>query len=824
MVEPDGKVVKTRRKVSKSCVFCRKRRVKCDKARPKCSTCIAKGLPECVYLSEFTHDVNSRELFSSTPNVELLIRIDQLETELARMKSELTPLMYPQQQEKGETVDPLNKLSRFHLVIEKQGRTIFYGPTSYRAVVASVSPRFYKYFTSIWKYLRKTRSTWKKANQYSAMSELDMIETPILTGNARSILEALCLCLPSYEVVERALNLAFKSPFYRNLSFLDRDKVMQDFYTCFMKGTNDLLTGESPIIRLIPTGKKNYYTVGVIVVLLCIIHFGNHVPLDVELFIKYLSTSFNGKVFYVERVEFFVLRFYYRNLFGKNGGDCIHTVFFAEEAITTAIHMGFHKDINDLYKNHPVYKDRILYLENLWHWVLFIDVEVSLSMGVPLHISEKFVTSESILDRNTGSLYFLKEVIVKFRSILNRIYSPVGTPDLKALIEEIREFVRRNYKSLSFYLDGQNLTGQEYMELESLMFFMSTMFHLAMVNLIINDDRSPVIFATILQYILFTIKLTMVVIQRYFDLDSVYYPERVANPTKLPLIHLHQGISLMAKMSPRSIAEYYTLLFDLHTCGDVYSERNGIPDVPVSETFDLDIKSLEVPDDHHVSIPAAAAEIDKLFDDFLSGASAKLLSVLKRTYPFVVMTSLERICKVVLQGAFESQDTMFTSMRNQPTGTYSTSNSKNVQQDQQQRNVSQQYQNMQTPPGHAYPVLMYHSEQSNQGKQFTGNNRPYVGLDISKQASIPTHPALYESRPRLPEPSQPTQFGNVPNSVYSQSMYLTPGFDQQIMKSVMDQVWTNFDTEIDDWVTTSNGPFNQFSNLFKVNESQDEEN
>lgn len=72
MFEANGKVNKLRRKTVKSCLFCRKRRLKCDRKRPGCSTREARGLPECTYIEKLTNVVDPSVLLESTPNVGLV--------------------------------------------------------------------------------------------------------------------------------------------------------------------------------------------------------------------------------------------------------------------------------------------------------------------------------------------------------------------------------------------------------------------------------------------------------------------------------------------------------------------------------------------------------------------------------------------------------------------------------------------------------------------------------------------------------------------------------------------------------------------------------
>ena len=79
----NNEVTKRRRKLVKSCLFCRKRKLKCNKAKPMCQQCSARKLPSCVYLSNFNFDVISvDEIFDKNPNVRLLNEIIDLKSQL----------------------------------------------------------------------------------------------------------------------------------------------------------------------------------------------------------------------------------------------------------------------------------------------------------------------------------------------------------------------------------------------------------------------------------------------------------------------------------------------------------------------------------------------------------------------------------------------------------------------------------------------------------------------------------------------------------------------------------------------------------------------
>ncbi|CAI6796488.1 BFH_HP2_G0052060.mRNA.1.CDS.1 [Saccharomyces cerevisiae] len=89
---------------------------------------------------------------------------------------------------------------------------------------------------------------------------------------------------------------------------------------------------------------------------MCLASHPKEVPEAIEVFHKVLTSFVSAKVFYTE-----------------------------------PIHMGLNEDLRRLYlsKNHPI--EEIPYLERLWLWILFTDVKISLSTGIPVRINDDFV-------------------------------------------------------------------------------------------------------------------------------------------------------------------------------------------------------------------------------------------------------------------------------------------------------------------------------------------------------------------------------------------------------------------------------------------------
>lgn len=68
-----------RRQVVKSCAFCRSRKIRCDRVKPKCENCRSRHTTDCIYTDDSHVQLSRDELFGNKPNVLLLQRINELE-------------------------------------------------------------------------------------------------------------------------------------------------------------------------------------------------------------------------------------------------------------------------------------------------------------------------------------------------------------------------------------------------------------------------------------------------------------------------------------------------------------------------------------------------------------------------------------------------------------------------------------------------------------------------------------------------------------------------------------------------------------------------
>lgn len=444
----------TRKKPAKSCLFCRLRKLKCDRGRPSCGSCSSRHQKSCNYEDNSSAKENQlRAKYRRCSKFEMARRIEELESQIEKhAESEI---------HRGQ-----NPLYNIRYLSSKHDRHIIYGPTSYRAILANQKDTFAKYREEIWKVLKVSRNTWKREHHYSTLSEISYIETAPSHTDSSSVIESVCKSLPTYEVLRQCLIDFFASHFYHSYQIVHEERVLKDLQDCFIQGPKDHKTGCHEIIALSLDSKKNYYKVGVMTAILCLASHPKKVPEAIEIFHRILTSFISAKVFYIERAQFLFLRYLYINVAGLDGGDQSHCIFIHGLTVDTAIHMGLNEDLRHLFmnENHPI--EEITYLERLWLWILFTDVKISLSTGIPMRINDDFVDKVRLENYSSPRDILLYKTTLKLRSIMKQIHARDISPNIPFIIEDLKNFTKKVFKPLYFYLNTSNLDGNEFTELQ----------------------------------------------------------------------------------------------------------------------------------------------------------------------------------------------------------------------------------------------------------------------------------------------------------------------------------------------------------------------
>lgn len=83
---------------------------------------------------------------------------------------------------------------------------------------------------------------------------------------------------------------------------LDKIKIINDFIFSFFLSDELLFNGERRIEKLLLSIKKNYYKIGVILMILCIRYFYKNISEEIEKFFIMLMGLLIVKVYFIECV------------------------------------------------------------------------------------------------------------------------------------------------------------------------------------------------------------------------------------------------------------------------------------------------------------------------------------------------------------------------------------------------------------------------------------------------------------------------------------------------------------------------------------------
>ncbi|SCU77675.1 LANO_0A00980g1_1 [Lachancea nothofagi CBS 11611] len=638
--------VKKRKKAVKQCLFCRKRKLKCDKKKPTCTTCVSRGLDECTYMEQYGPEMTSNELLKKTPNLELLNRITVLEEELKRLK-------------KGDPdcAKNINPLAKVQVAMCKGDRIIINGCTNLKVSMSNSKIKFDAYFSSVWRKIKEERRRWKATSGYSTLKEVTSIE--LARDTCLSVLDALCRTLPSYEVIEQILKRFFENSHSEAFQVLDPLLVFKNLEECFIKSSRDPITGTHSIVHLIPGFKKNYYTIGVIIAIMMLDNCSKPTSQAMDHFNKFLLSSVTAKVFFVERAQYLFLYRLHMMLKGLTGGDSSNTALITNLLCSTALHLGLHADMKKLFTPSEAFHGGSKFSENLWLWTVYADIETSIGLGTPSHIPEVFLNYDLIEDKNYGSTPLLQKMVRPLRQILHEIHEKDKLPDLDAMTERVRGILRAEFRPIGFYMDRENLKTVLYTEVDLVLQLLTLLSILSSLKRTYFKDYRPSAVNNILQYSIQSVSISISATEAYFDLDKADTSKRKRLLTKGIPFNLKNAVLLLHKHFPRNITEIY-LLLQLVDTWDTFEELRL--KYPLSPTFDLPMSTLDPISDHYVSSKHVHEFVSKVVGRWESEDNADMVNCLKRfSYGFVIICAIERSSRELFNHLYNRRQSSTTS-------------------------------------------------------------------------------------------------------------------------------------------------------------------
>ena len=162
-------------------------------------------------------------------------------------------------------------------------------------------------------------------------------------------------------------------------TFLDKKKILIDLEYAFVQDR------EGTVIQLKPNGKKNYFKIAVILMILVFTKFRHDVPVQIFRLVIYLTGLLSPKTSYIEKAQFLLQQIFYISSSSRKG-DETSLIGIVGQLTACSKTLGLNLNIREIYKNKDMTCGSCDSIENLWTWVLFFDFELSLRIGKNLDI------------------------------------------------------------------------------------------------------------------------------------------------------------------------------------------------------------------------------------------------------------------------------------------------------------------------------------------------------------------------------------------------------------------------------------------------------
>ncbi|KAL3233209.1 hypothetical protein RNJ44_05125 [Nakaseomyces bracarensis] len=636
---------RTRKKVVRACAFCRRRKLKCDTARPMCSTCVSRKLQVCIYEEHVdTREVKLEEVFDSVPNVALLKKVEELEKALKAVDPETAAKL--KEKETG-VVNPFADL--YFLQTKGSGRKILYGPTASRTYIRFQTHDFIEKYRKLYAKVKIERNKWKSHHTTPILRELELINSDENT-DIESQFKQVIDVLPPFEKICQIIKDFFKVPPHNEIStVLDCSKVLNDFYQEFEPGDYINDGRERKIANIRIGAKRNYYKMAVILMILCISYYYEDVPSVIRKFCIVLTGCSTSKILYLERTQFLLLRYYYREYYAPCG-DEIHMLNLVDMLCTSATNIGLHLS-HSIYEGQEANVGNLKSVENLWIWVLFADVNVALHVGRPLLINTSLLDDSlpNILDDNEGDSYYskMKRILKIARVHIQSMYNKRVIPNLVEYCEETTLLVERDFPNLADYTNYELMNSEVLMDIRILSLALNLIITYYSLRFAVNKERSIELKNKILKNSLMSVALVVNITLYCYGQDKILH-RNMLNESEYITPYLSFSLSITNCLFQKAITLFCAILYHKLTLFESGKFINKeLQDVVENDTTTLRVNS-------NISLLASFRIYSDMFDKWHNEEISKgMLNVMSRSHTFVVTMALERAHRTLLQKVIE---------------------------------------------------------------------------------------------------------------------------------------------------------------------------
>lgn len=404
-----GASKKRRKRVSLTCTSCKHRKVKCDQGKP-CASCVKKRIPAHLCIYEDSPFIPS-SLDSTNPTEAIIL----LKDENVKLKAEIEELRKWKEIVSGDPMpNPLNKKVRlFENVSLKANRVTYFGPTSWRTLLDKEGS-YGELVKSAKNYVSSVKKEWKIEKNLSDIPYEEYKEVNV--DSPQKLLANLSKYLPDYDTLRKSIQKFIEGYWNQRLPIIDPNQLMTDFDNIIIK------EGHTFTFRIV-NKTIDYAKISLIVVVLKYVISTNnsfqkevyydlrdHLLRYTERLLEYSKDTVKGSLPALQTL-ILLKQFRMINPIDGDGGDSSEGSLGFKTAINMAILMGLNKNINQLYKNTPLYTKNVL--KNIWKHLMYQDAVLSFHLGIPLSIDDQYIDQQYFRQETLfGSLtIFLRDAV-----------------------------------------------------------------------------------------------------------------------------------------------------------------------------------------------------------------------------------------------------------------------------------------------------------------------------------------------------------------------------------------------------------------------------
>lgn len=476
---------KTRNKKRKSCDFCFKRHLKCDRTRPVCKVCASRKNFDCLYIgfaetsdggsfqgiqklprerasnSDISLSTLSNSISQSTESRELSVTNNKFSIEFF-LKSKETPEKLNEIVKKEFVQNPLiaSPISSC-----KNGNILFFGPTCYKASQFNIQKQ-----DSIFKKIFETWEIVKNVDDTLPSDFFTSAESKLLEFNFQeeSLFAAILKVIPKTKS-----DIKYYVGFYFLSSMIDTARILSE--ECVLNYIDEIfVTNRQPnsegkyddddeiIVGIKRDENSNNYKMGIVLFILGISFFDTNFPDCILSFFAFLQGQTTAKSMHLEKVQFLVLKCFFsmaKGLTGKGFSDLVNLVgIMCNCVVEFKLN---HFDVFSLYQREPLNKHvqialngDLKMLSRLFYIALFLDVICSFQNGKKPFISTSLYPVEWLLIKEIPDLQnnqlqcdminSMKLFVFHSKRLLDELYKPIGIPKINDLLDNIANFIHND--------------------------------------------------------------------------------------------------------------------------------------------------------------------------------------------------------------------------------------------------------------------------------------------------------------------------------------------------------------------------------------------